>query len=359
MSVYKNEKNGTWFCQTRYKTWNGEVKRVTKRGFKTKKEATAWERELHMKNGGSCAVPFRVFTEMYLNNVSARIKGSTLGTKTNIIQTHLVPHFGNMIVSDISTKDVMKWQNMLLTAINPITGRPYSKSYLKTVHNQLSAMLNHAVKFYGLNQNPAAIVGNMGSEKEIRNSIWTLEQYKKFAEVMMDKPVSFYCFEVLYWCGLRLGEMLALTPADINFIKKTISVSKTYYRSKGVDHITSPKTPKSVRNVTMPDFLCEELKEYLQMNSNISANERMFPVKKDYIEREMLRGVIDGNLPRIRVHDLRHSHVSLLIHIGYSAVEIADRLGHESIDITYRYAHLFPSAQLQMASKLNEIQKGV
>jgi len=358
MSVYKNAKNGTWFIQTRYKTWNGETKRVTKRGFKTRKEAAAWERELHMKKGGSCAVPFRVFSEMYIENVSARIKDSTLETKTNIINMHLVPYFGNMIISDITTKDVMHWQNEMMTTINPRTGKPYTKSFLKTIHNQLSAMFNHAVKFYGLKQNPAGIVGNMGSEKEIKTKIWTLEQYMTFADVMMDKPMSFCCFEILYWCGLRLGEMLALTPGDINFFSKTISVTKTYRRSKGVDYITSPKTPKSVRNVIMPDFLCRELKEYLQMNSHIASDERMFPVTKAYIEHEMKRGWLDGNLPQIRIHDLRHSHVSLLINIGYSAVAIADRMGHESIDITYRYAHLFPSIQQEMASRLNDVKIG-
>lgn len=167
MSVYKNAQNSTWFIQTRYKTWNGEVKRVTKRGFKTRKEALTWERELHMKKGGSCAVPFRVFAEMYIENVTARVKGSTLGTKTNIIKTHLVPYFNNKIISDITTKDVMHWQNEMMTVINPRTNKPYTKSYLKTVHNQLSAMFNHAVKFYGLKQNPAVVVGNMGSEKAL------------------------------------------------------------------------------------------------------------------------------------------------------------------------------------------------
>ena len=72
----------------------------------------------------------------------------------------------------------------------------------------------------------------------------------------------------------------------------------------------------------------------------------------------MDRGVKEAGLKRIRIHDLRHSHVSLLIELGFSAVAIADRVGHESIEITYRYAHLFPSKQAEMANKLSELKKG-
>lgn len=67
----------------------------------------------------------------------------------------------------------------------------------------------------------------------------------------------------------------------------------------------------------------------------------------------MDRGSKEQNLQRIRIHDLRNSHVSLLIEMGFSAVAIADRVGHESIDITYRYAHLFPSKQTEIANKLS------
>ena len=86
--------------------------------------------------------------------------------------------------------------------------------------------------------------------------------------------------------------------------------------------------------------------------------ERIFPVTKSYLNREIQRGAKEAGLRRIRVHDLRHSHVSLLIHMGYSPVAIAKRVGHKSIDITFRYAHLFPSVQTEMAIQLNELKEG-
>lgn len=357
MPAYKDEKRGTWYVQCRIKTWDNKTKATTKRGFKTKREAIQWEREFLLKQAGSNEMLFSDFVEVYKNDRIPRLKESTVEMKLTIIEKRIVPYFKDKPLNSITTGDVMQWQNEMIRYVNPNTDKPFSKSYLKTMHNQLTAIFNHAVKFYNLSSNPARIVGNMGSEKEIQMKFWTLEEYKKFSEVMMDKPVAYYAFQVLYWCGLRLGEMMALTPDDIDFEKKTISVNKTYWRRNGIDYITSPKTPKSVRSITMPDSLCEDLKEYLDTCYDIGPEDRIFPVTKNFLEREMDRGCVVAKLDKIRIHDLRHSHVSLLINMGYSAVAIADRMGHESIDITYRYAHLFPSVQADMADKLNGLME--
>ena len=174
---------------------------------------------------------------------------------------------------------------------------------------------------------------------------------------MMDKPISFYAFEILYWCGLRLGELLALTAADFDFDKSTVRINKSYQRIGGEDIVTDPKTAKSIRTVQMPDFLAEEIKDYIKSLYGMGNDERIFPISKNYLHREMSRGCKATGVKRIRIHDLRHSHVSLLIEMGFSAVAIADRVGHESIDITYRYAHLFPTTQQEIANKLS-IERG-
>ena len=174
---------------------------------------------------------------------------------------------------------------------------------------------------------------------------------------MMDKPISFYAFEILYWCGLRLGELLALTAADFDFDESTVRINKSYQRIGGEDIVTDPKTAKSIRTVQMPDFLAEEIKDYIKSLYGMGNDERIFPISKNYLHREMSRGCKATGVKRIRIHDLRHSHVSLLIEMGFSAVAIADRVGHESIDITYRYAHLFPTTQQEIANKLS-IERG-
>lgn len=236
-------------------------------------------------------------------------------------------------------------------------GEPYSQSYLKTMHNQLSAIFNYAVRNYELRSNPAAKVGNMGSEERKEMLFWTKDEYLKFSEEMMDKPVSYYAFQMLYWTGIREGELLALTPADFDFKKGTVKISKTFQHLKGKDVITSPKTKKSNRTIQMPEFLCAEMQEYMQMQYGLKKNDRIFTITKSYLHHEMNRGSETAGVKRIRIHDLRHSHISLLIDMGFSAVAIADRVGHESIEITYRYAHLFPSKQLEMAKRLDCINK--
>ena len=236
-------------------------------------------------------------------------------------------------------------------------GKKYSPVYLKTLHNQLSAIFNHAVKFYGLKENPAAKVGNMGKAKSHEMLFWTQEEYQKFAFAVMDKPVSYYAFEMLYWCGIREGELLALTAEDFDFERGTVKINKSYQRIGDRDVITEPKTPKSNRVIKMPDFLAEEMQEYLSKIYGLKKTDRVFTVTKNYLHREMTRGAEEAGVKRIRIHDLRHSHISLLIEMGYSAVAIADRVGHESINITYNYAHLFPSTQADMADKLNNFRK--
>ena len=182
---------------------------------------------------------------------------------------------------------------------------------------------------------------------------WTKDEYQMFADAMMDKPLSFYAFELLYWCGIRLGELLALSKSDFNFDKSTVTISKSYQRINREDIITKPKTPKSNRTIKMTDFLCQEIQEYLRTLYRCAPDDRIFPISKSYLHHEMNRGAKQSGVKRIRVHDIRHSHVSHLIELGFSAVAIADRVGHESIDITYRYAHLFPSKQDEMANKLD------
>ena len=352
MSVYKDTKNNTWKVYYRFTDWQGKVHQSTKRGFPTKREALAWEREQLHKVEADLDMTFESFIDTYTADMKNRLKENTWHTKEHIIRTKLLPYFAKRKMNSIQPKDIIAWQNEMIKCRDK-SGEAYSPVYLKTLHNQLSAIFNHAVKFYGLKDNPAAKVGNMGKAKAREMLFWTQEEYKKFSEEMMDKPVSFYAFEMLYWCGIREGELLALTPADFDFEKKTLRINKSYQRLQGKDVITTPKTKKSNRVIQMPDFLCDEMQDYFKQLYGLESDSRIFPLTKHTLKRGMEFGCKASGVKVIRIHDLRHSHVSLLINMGYSAVAIGNRVGHESVEITYRYAHLFPTVQKEMADKLN------
>ena len=351
MAAYK-DKNGKWYISVYYDAWDGKRSRKVKRGFSTKREALEWEREFLNQEKGDLDMTFASFVELYKKDMKDRLKLNTWIMKTSVIDQKILPYFKDKKMSAIKATDIIAWQNTLLTWRDE-KGKGYSPTYLKTIHNQCSAVFNHAVRYYELKSNPAAKAGNMGKEKTKEMLFWTKPEYLSFSQAMMDKPVSYYAFETLYWCGLRLGELLALTTEDFNFEKQTIRINKSYQRIDCEDIITDPKTPRSNRTVQMPDFLAAEMKDYIRSLYGLAPDERIFPISKNYLHREMDRGCEETGVKRIRIHDLRHSHVSLLIEMGFSAVAIADRVGHESIDITYRYAHLFPTTQKEIASKLN------
>ena len=202
----------------------------------------------------------------------------------------------------------------------------------------------------------ASASGSIGCKEAEEMDFWTLDEYRAFSEAIMEDPIAYYCFEVLYWTGLREGELLALTFDDIDLKEKTISVSKTFQVIKGKETVGPTKTPKGRRIVQIPDVLVSELKDYFEMCYDKNAA-RVFPVSKSFLSRKMKKGCNLSGVKKIRVHDLRHSHISLLISLGFTPVDIGNRVGHESITITLRYAHMFPSAQIGMANTLGKLME--
>ena len=229
MAAFKDKKNGSWYVQFRYTDWRGERQQKLKRGFATKKEAQAWEREFLMQKQADINMSFESFVALYEKDVKPKLKLNTWLSKEHIIRTKILPYFKKRKLSEITARDVIDWQNEIRQHTKS-SGESYSPDYLKNVHTQLSCIFNHATKYYGLQINPAAKAGNMGSEQPKEMLFWTKKEYLKFIDAMMDKPMLYYAFEILYWCGIREGELLALTPADFDFEKITLRINKSYQR---------------------------------------------------------------------------------------------------------------------------------
>ena len=202
MAAFKDKKNGSWYVQFRYTDWRGERQQKLKRGFATKKEAQAWEREFLMQKQADINMSFESFVALYEKDVKPKLKLNTWLSKEHIIRAKILPYFKKRKLSEITARDVIDWQNEIRQHTKS-NGESYSPDYLKNVHTQLSCIFNHAIKYYGLQINPAAKAGNMGSEQPKEMLFWTKEEYLKFIDAMMDKPMLYYAFEILYWCGMN------------------------------------------------------------------------------------------------------------------------------------------------------------
>lgn len=352
MPVHQDEKTKTWYVKCYYTDYTGTKRQRKKRGFKRQKDAKEWERNFLETQQADVTMSFENFIKLYNEDMKHRLREHTYTQKQYIIEKKLLPFFGKIPISQITPVLVRKWQNELTSYRND-QDRPYSETYLRTINNQLAAIMNYAVRYYGLRENPCRKAGTIGKNHAEEMQIWTSEEFKCFLEKVSDKPSSRAGFLTLYYTGLRIGELLALEYTDVDFENCQITVNKSYQRIKDRDIITPPKTPRSIRTISIPIFLRDELKNYTDKLYGLHKHDRIFPYTKHFYEHEMKRGINASGVKPIRIHDLRHSHASLLIELGFSPVAVADRLGHEKVETTLNtYSHLFPHKRDEVAEKL-------
>ncbi len=352
MSVNKDPKTGLWTLQYYFKDWKGDRKHSVKRGFKTKRDAEAWLAGFRMKQSGSFNMSFEEFVHLYFEDMECRLRVSTVRNKRYLFDKHVTPYFKNLTMEQIDVQTIRKWENQLIS-------QSYSPTYIKTIYNQLNAVFNYAVKYYDFPSNPCSRAGSIGKSKADEMKYWTPEEFERFIETLIDKPQSYLAFMTLFWTGMRIGELLALTPADVDLEKRLIKITKSYQRLDGKDLITEPKTEKSKRTISIPDFLCEFFRDYESRIYGLQSTDRIFNRSKYFFEHELERGVKQSGVKKIRVHDLRHSHASMLISMGFNVKEVQERLGHEKAETTLNtYSHMYSDSQEKLASKLNSFYKG-
>ena len=274
MKAEKDKKTGKWLIQYRYTDWQGKRRKSTKRGFATKREAEEWLRNFLITQKADFDMKFEDFWKMYYADMETRLREHTMRTKKYIVELKILPYFGNKRVNDITAADIRQWQNELIKM-------GYSPTYLKTINNQLSAIFNYAIRYYDLKSNPCAKAGSMGKSKAEEMDFWTGEEFRKFIDSVMNKRLSYMAFMTLYWTGMRLGELLALNPKDVDLEKRTISITKSYQRLGKKDVITPPKTPKSKRVITVPEFLAADIKDYMDSLYDLQEDDRLFPIDRN------------------------------------------------------------------------------
>ena len=358
MSVQKMKNGKSWYVYIRYKDWAGKTVQHKKEGFTKKADAKEYEQEFLAKLNGSSDLTVKSLWELYIEDCKARLKPTTMANKEWLFTHHVLPYLGNLTASEVSPSAIRKWQNKLLSTTQE-NGKKYSPTYLKTVNNQVSAMFNYGIKYAGMKTNPCHVAGPMGKKRADTMQFWTVDEFNQFLAAVSDKPKSVVMFSLLFWTGMRSGEMLALTQSDFDLKAKTVSITKNFARQGKQDMIMEPKTPKSRRTIRLTDSLCALMQAYFSSLYQAGPTDRIFPSStKSYLFHEMQRGCKRSGVKKIRVHDLRHSHASLLIELGYSPLMIAERLGHENIETTLQtYSHLYPNKQEELVVQLEKMQK--
>ena len=347
MPVYKDEQRGTWYCLFYYEDWQGIKKKKQKRGFKTKKEALEWENNFKLSANANMDMTLGSFVEIYFRDKAGELKERSIKNKKYMIDVHILPYFESKPMNSITPSDIIQWQNIMRE-------KGFAPTYLRMIQNQITALFTHASNIYNLANNPCKKVKKMGKSDADKIDFWTKEEYDKFIETFEVGSKYYVLFEILFWTGCREGELLALNKSDVDFQNNKLHITKTYYRTERKDIITVPKTEQSVRTIDIPEFLKQEIQEYVSKLYGLSDNDRIFPIVAEAVQHMLKNHADRAGVKRIRVHSLRHSHVAYLINQGVQPLIIKERLGHRDIKITLNtYGYLYPSQQKQVAEMLH------
>ena len=378
MPVYKSEttkkdKAGkertvtSYYVSVRYKDLDGKSQRHCKRGFTTKRAAKDYETNFIANVSNLCTQLFEDVATKYIENRKLKkLKLSTIENKQYLIDKHLIPTFGKMPVNSITPAHIEQWQKKMLE-------KKYAPTYVYTINNLLNTILRYAVRYLSLGKNPADATDTIGVSRNDHFDFWTPDEFNKFLTFLNDKEanakaqikrrcstaVLTMAFTVLFYTGLREGEMLALTSNDIDLEKQTISVNKTFKRLKSQDYVSSPKTRNSNRVIKISETLTEKIKQYIASIEDLQPDDRIFEsINVHNLYRAIHSTAKLAGIKEIRVHDLRHSCCSLLFHLGCTPLQVKSYLGHKNIKVTLDiYAHLYPESMDEISRKLQSVEE--
>ena len=347
MPVFKDTERNTFYVKCYYTDYTGTRKQKLKRGFKLQREAKEWERTFLEKMQGTPDMTFQTLYNLYIEDVSHRLRETSVEGKKNVFKNRILPYFKEKPVNQITAIDVRAWQNEQIS-------KGYSDAYLDRMQNMLTTIFNYAVNYYNLPTNPCSKAGHMGKRTRSQ-AFWTKTEFNRVLSRITNIPAR-TALLLLFYSGMRFGELLALTLHDFDFEANTISITKSLqHRAKAGDLITPPKTDNGIRCLSMPVSIMQVVKEYIDRIYGISNNDRVFIFTKSLISGNITRGAAAAGVQRIRIHDLRHSHVSLLIDMGFSPHLIAERIGDTVQMVNNTYGHLYPTKHKEVAEKLNEL----
>lgn len=360
MNIKYNDKNKTYWFVLSAGTNPITNKRIQlkRKGFKTKKEAREEFSKLqieHLESSSSSTIQITLslLLDQYFNYRKTIVKPTTYNSEMGQIKNHILPFFLRAKLSDLTRKSVLSFQQHLQT-------KSLSNNTINKVLLSLKLIFDFAIENDYMRVNPYVNIKPLKVEKTTM-SFWTPNEFKSFITYIENHETFLYKVFYLfaYSTGARMSEILAVTWEDINFDTKVCQINKAlnYDKVNRVDYLDTTKTKSSNRTIALPSSLIALLK---QLNEQAVSNYVFSTNKIDFPNRRKFQKVFAKNIPlsgvkKIRFHDLRHSHASLLIDMKEQDFLIKERMGHSSIRITYDiYGHLFPTRQHELANRLEE-----
>lgn len=399
MPAYEYKKGGKkmWYAKVNFQDTEGINRQHCKRGFKTRKDAEAYETEYKaalklcpqkgvqslsevlqaILDAHNIKVPVAVtepvqepqkqrtfqdiFDEYWATTDARGLTEGTKETKANMYKQHILPYFGAYAITDITASVVQEWQAVMKTKER--RGKPFSDTYLHSIQSQLNAVLNYAVRKAYLPFSPMVDLKNMGQKNAPPREFWTVEEYGKFAEYAQQRNDTFMVFELCYWLGLRRGEALGIRPMDITYDNRRDSY--TLHIATSVDakrRVGNTKTASSDRIITLPETLKHELDTYMEQSYGLQPTDRIFEhVSISTLNRDKAWAIEQSGVPYVCVHGMRHGSASNLISSNkLTATDVARWLGHSSAKTTLRtYSHILPETEVMAADYIEAMRSKI
>lgn len=351
MPVYKDSGRNSWFVQLNMTDFTGSHKSIKKRGFATKSEADAYEKKLKKRYGSVASLSISEFYPIFMEDLANGLRPSSLRTRKYCFENFILPSLGGYYLREITPDIIHEWQKNLSS-----TG--LAASTLQQINTSLSSLFRHAMRYYRFSFNPVQAAGTHLKRPRHHFKIWSVSDLGKVLLTLRhdDFETEALCLKILFFCGLRIGELMALTVENIHRDRKSMEIRGTF-SSENSPVITAPKTKSSVREILVPDHLFQELLDFIS-KENLSGSQRIFESTSPYKIRNAMRiAAAAWHLPLIRIHDLRHSNASTLIHLGFTPFVVKNRLGHKSIQVTMdTYAQLFDHEESSFTSELEQME---
>ena len=287
----------------------------------------------------------------YMATLGNQNKQSVIYDKGKCYDAFVLPYFKDTTIDKLTKEELYQWQDKLYTLRNPRNGDYFSHKYLLKIHSHFSAFLSWVEQRYGYKNNLAEVVKPKARAPKTEIKFWTREQFDVFISVV-DDPTYHALFTFMFFTGRRKGELFALYKTDVKRDKITYNKSVNR-RTYGLEtwEITTTKADKVC---TLP--ICAPVKEEIKRYKPPAEGQFYFggkqPLAPATVERKFKYYTEKAGLPKIRIHDLRHSFVSMLIHETASAYACAFFISDTVEMVLKTYGHLYESDALNIIGKI-------